>query len=145
MDKNKLSFFVLLFAFLIQTSTLSSQSLQTIQKIGIGINGLDVAVEIPIAEKITIEPAVGFGPSYDFSEDDILMGRAGFGWALLEPSVHLSTTGKFYYYRNRRILKGKSMLLNSGKFIGVKIKYVSKPLTNSLFHGKSNTLITNLN
>lgn len=37
------------------------------------------------------------------------------------------------------------MLLNSGKFIGVKIKYVSKPLTNSLFHGKSNTLITNLN
>ena len=67
MNINKLSFLVFLFVLFIQASTLSSQSLQTIQKIGIGINGLDVAMEIPLAENITIEPAVGLGPSYDIS------------------------------------------------------------------------------
>ena len=37
------------------------------------------------------------------------------------------------------------MLLNSGKFIGVKVKYVSTPLTNDEYHGQTNTLIANLN
>lgn len=145
MNKNKLSFLVLLFAFLIQAGVLHSQSLQTIQKMGLGINGLDLAVEIPLAENITIEPAIGLGPSYDFWDDEIIMGRSGFHWALLEPSVHVSAHGKFFYNRDKRIRKRKSMLLNSGKFIGVKIKYVSKPLTNDEYHGQTNTLIANLN
>ena len=66
MNKSKFSFLTLLFALLTQASTLSSQSLQTIQKMGIGINGLELAVEIPVAENITIEPTVGLGLSYDF-------------------------------------------------------------------------------
>ena len=57
MNKNKLSFFFLLFALLTQASALSSQSLQTVQKIGLGINGLELAVEIPVTENISIEPA----------------------------------------------------------------------------------------
>ncbi|NLA63072.1 MAG: hypothetical protein GX857_07625 [Bacteroidales bacterium] len=145
MNKNKLSFLVLLFTFLANAGVLHSQELQTIQKLGLGINGLDLAVEIPLAENITIEPAVGLGPSYNFWEDEIIMGRTGFGWALLEPSVHASVHGKFFYNRDKRRQKGKSMLLNSGKFIGVKIKYVSKPLTDYKYHGKANTLIANLN
>ena len=145
MNKNKLSFYVFLFALFIQSGALRSQELQTIQKLGLGINGLDLAVEIPLAENITIEPAVGLGPSYDFWDDDIIMGRTGFGWALLEPSVHASVYGKLFYNRDKRIRKRKSMLLNSGKFIGLKIKYVSTPLTNYEYHGKTNTLIANLN
>ena len=145
MNTSKLSFFVLLFGFLIQAGVLHSQSLQTIQKMGLGINGLDLAVEIPLAENITIEPAIGLGPSYDFREDDIFMGRSGSHWALLEPSVHVSAHGKFFYNRDKRIQKRKSMLLNSGKFIGVKVKYVSTPLTNDEYHGQTNTLIANLN
>lgn len=145
MNKNKLSFLVLLFALLIQTGVLYSQELQTIQKLGLGINGLDLAVEIPMAENITIEPAIGLGPSYDFYDNDIIMGRTGFGWALLEPSVHVSAHSKFFYNRDKRKRKRKSMLLNSGKFIGLKIKYVSTPLTNYEYHGKTNTLIANLN
>lgn len=72
MNKNKLSFFVLLFALFIHLGALRSQSLETIPKIGLGINGLDFSIEIPVTEKITIEPAIGFGPSYDFSDKDAL-------------------------------------------------------------------------
>lgn len=72
MNKNKMSLLVLLFALLIKTGSVSSQSLQAIPKIGLGINGLDFSIEIPVAEKITIEPAIGFGPSYDFSDKDAL-------------------------------------------------------------------------
>ena len=110
MNKNKFSFLVLLFAFFVNVGVLNAQSLETIQKLGLGINGLDLAVEIPLAEHITIEPAVGLGPSYNFWEDEIIMGRTGFGWALLEPSVHASVHGKFFYNRDKRRQKGKSMV-----------------------------------
>ena len=145
MNKNKLSFFVFLFVLLIQAGAVSSQSLQTIQKIGLGINGLEVAMEIPIAENITIEPAVGLGPSYDFRDSGSLTSRMGWHWAVLEPSVHASVYGKFFYNRDKRISKGKSMLFNSGKFIGLKVKYVSKPLTDYEYHDMDNTLLANLN
>lgn len=146
MNKNKLLFFVFLFALLIQASTLSSQSLQPIQKIGFGINGLELAVEIPLTDNITIEPAVGLGSSYDFGEDRFsFVGVMGWHWVLTEPSVHVSTYGKFFYNRDKRMRKGKSMLFNSGNFIGVKVKYVSKPLTTYEYHGQTNTLLTNLN
>ena len=108
-----------------------------------GINGLDFSIEIPVTEKITIEPAIGFGPSYDFTDKDV--GKEGWHWALLEPSVHTSIYGKFFYNRNKRMRKDRSLLFNSGNFIGAKVKYVSKPLTNDEYHGQTNTLIANLN
>lgn len=145
MNNNKLSLFVFLFALLTQTSAVSSQSLQTIPKIGIGINGLDFSVEIPVAEKITIEPAIGLGPSYDFSDKDALTKKIDWHWALLEPSLHASMYGKFFYNRDKRIRKTKSLLFNTGNFIGAKVKYVSKPLTSEEFHGQTNTFIANLN
>ena len=145
MNKNNLSFFVFLFAMLLQASALSSQSLKTVPKVGLGINGLDFSVEIPLAEKISIEPAIGFGPSYDFSDMDAVTKKMGWHYALIEPSVHASMYGKFFYNRDKRISKGKSLLFNSGKFIGMKVKYVSKPLTTEKYHGQTNTLIANLN
>ena len=72
MNKNKFSFLVFLFTLLIKTGTASSQSLHVAPKVGLGINGLDFSIEVPVAEKIAIEPAIGFGPSYDFSDKDAL-------------------------------------------------------------------------
>ena len=143
MNENKLSFFLLLFVLLTQASALSSQSLQTVPKIGLGINGLDFSIEIPVGEKIAIEPAVGFGPSYDISEWD--SNWVSYHYAIAEPSVHASVFGKLFYNRDKRMSKGKSMLFNSGKFIGAKVKYVSKPLTDYEYHDMDNTLLVNLN
>ena len=144
MNKNKLPFFVLLFALLTQASTLSSQSLQMLPKVGLGINGLDLSIEIPVTEKITIEPAVGFGPSYDFSDRDAVFSKMGKHWALSKSSVHVSANSKFFYDRERRMRKGKSLLFNSGSFIGAQVKYVTQPLTSDKFHGQSNTLLASL-
>lgn len=146
MNKNKLSLLLLLFAFLANAGVLHAQELQTIQKLGLGINGLDLAVEIPLAANITIEPAVGLGPSYDFDDrQDAITSKMGWHWALLEPSVHASVYGKFFYNRDKLMSKGKSLLFNSGMFIGAKVKYVSKPLTSDEYHGQTNNLIVNLN
>lgn len=144
MTKSKFSFLVLLLALIIHTGALHSQSLQTISTIGLGTNGLDFSIEIPVAEKFTIEPAIGLGPSYDFSDRDGVFPKLGKHWALSKPSVHVSANSKFFYDRARRLRKDKSLLFNSGSFIGVKVEYVSKPLTSDKFHGQTNTLLTML-
>ena len=144
MNKNKLSLLVLLFAFLANAGVLHSQELQMVPQIGLGTNGLDFSLEIPIAEKFTIEPAIGLGPSYDFRDRDALFSKMGKHLILSAPSVHVSANGKFFFDRERRIRKGKSLLFNSGSFIGAKVEYVSLPLTSDKFHGQSNTLITSL-
>ena len=135
MNKKKLSFILFMFALFLQAATVSSQSLQTVPKIGLGVNlwqfnGIDLAVEIPVAEKITIEPAVGFGPR---------------GWIsnLMEPSLHLSMHGKFIYNRNKLKSEGKSLLFNSGNFIGVKVRYVFKPI--NAVHSPEDAIFTTVN
>lgn len=145
MTNNKLSNFVLLLALLIHVGALHSQSLQTISTIGLGTNGLDFSIELPIAEKFTIEPAIALGPSYDFSGRDGIFPKLGTHWAMSKPSVHLSSNSKFLFDRARRLRKGKSLLFNSGSFIGVKVEYVTKPLANDKFHGQTNTLLASLN
>ena len=68
------------------------------------------------------------------------------GWELylLNSSVHAGINGKYFYNRDKRSLKGKSVRLNSGHFLGVKAKYVSPPLTHAI-HFNHNVLLTNLN
>jgi hypothetical protein len=139
METKKLLFRYFLFCSLFITNTLYSQELQTVSRIGLGINGLDLAVELPIAKKITIEPSIGLGPSYDFGEGEALTFRMDWHWTLLNPSVHLGVNGKFIYNH-----KSEPKLFNSGNFIGLKVKYVSKPLTDEI-HYLTNTLLTNLN
>lgn len=144
MNKKRLLFVSCLVALFLHNSMIFSQELEKIQRVAFGINGLDASIEIPVAEKITIEPMVGFGPSYRFYDGGYLTASMGWQWALLEPSIHAGVYGKYFYSRDRRILKGKSVRLNSGHFFGVKAKYVSKPLTNA-FHTLHNVVLTNVN
>ena len=144
MNKHKLSFFVFLFALLIHAGALRSQGLQMVPQVGLGTNGLEFSIEIPVAEKFTIEPAIGFGPSYDFRDRDALFSKMGKHLIFSAPSVHVSANGKFFFDRERRMRKGKSLLFNSGSFIGAKVEYITQPLTSDKFHGQSNTLITSL-
>ncbi len=124
--------------------TASSQELGTYQKIELGINGLGMSIETPISKRIALESTIGLGPSYDmYGDGEALTDKIGWGWALAEPSFHGSVYGKFFYSRNRRAERGKSLRLNSGNFIGVKVKYISKSLSEPQFY--SNTLLANLN
>lgn len=145
MSKNKLPFFILLLTLLIHAVALHSQRLHILPTIGLGSKGIDFSIEIPIAKKFIIEPAIGLGQSYDFSDRDGVFPKLGTHWALSKPSVHLSANSKFFFDRARRLRKGKSLLFNSGSFIGAKVEYVTKPLTNDKFHGQTNTLLASLN
>lgn len=117
--------------------SLLSQELQTLKKVEAGINGLAYSWEIPATEKITIEPAIGLGQSCNITSKMIWY------WDLLDPSLHISAYGKLFYNRDKRLEKGKSLLNNSGHFIGIKIKYVSTPYWYPEYF--SNTLLTNFN
>ncbi len=145
MRKYNLPFFILLFNLLIHAEGLHSQGLQMLPTVGLGSKGIDFSIEIPVAKKFIIEPAIGLGQSYDFSNRDGMFPKLGTHWALSKPSVHLSVNSKFFYDRARRLRKGKSLLFNSGSFIGAKVEYVTKPLTNDKFHGQTNTLLASLN
>ena len=142
MGKNKFSFFILLFFLLVQANILRSQSLQTIPKIGLGINGVDFSIEIPVDKKITIEPAVGVGPTYKKTDWDEYVPPSN-EISYFDQGLHVSMYGKYLYNRNRRLNKGKSLHLNSGNFIGMKVWYVSKPFNNEEY--LYNTILVNLN
>lgn len=138
----RVAFIVILLFF---NLSLFSQQTGTFQKLDLGINGLSMSLEIPLADKITVEPAIGLGPSYDLhnSGESGLTDKMDWHWTLLEPSFHASVYGKFFYNRNARIAKKKSLRFNSGNYIGLKVKYVSKELSSD-YHLYSNTLLLNL-
>lgn len=133
-----------LIVFVIFSNIASAQDFGTFTKVEVGINGLGVALEMPVADRFTIEPAIGVGASYDLDKsDDSLTGKMGWHWAILEPSFHGSVYGKYFYNKAKRANKNKSLWINSGNFIGVKVKYVSKSLSSPQYY--SNTILTNLN
>lgn len=133
----------ILFLIVLSAYTLAV-SAQTYQKLEAGINGIGVSLEMPVSHKITIEPFIGLGPSYYIHNNNYELSKEiRYSWALLEPSFHGSVYAKYFYSKNSRIEKGKSLLFNSGNFIGVKVKYVSKTLSIPQYY--CNTLILNLN
>lgn len=132
-----------IFMFFAMSNVVSAQGFGTFSKVEAGINGIGLALEMPISNKITIEPAIGFGPSYDMADDNSLTGKMGWHWALLEPSFHGSVYGKYFYDKTKRGKKNKSLWLNSGNFIGLKVKYVSRSLSSPQYY--SNTILANLN
>ncbi|NDV59954.1 hypothetical protein [Bacteroides sp. 519] len=134
---------IFLILFISVFNSLFSQDLGTYQKVEAGINGFAISLETPISSKMTFEGAIGVGPSYDLYDGDGLLDNMDWHWALLEPSFHASVYGKYFYNRDKRAAKGKSLLLNSGNFFGVKVKYVSKSLSDPQYY--SNTLLINLN
>lgn len=77
MRKYNLPFFILLFNLLIHAKGLHSQGLQMLPTVGLGSKGIDFSIEIPIAKKFIIEPAIGLGQSYDFSNRDGMFPKLG--------------------------------------------------------------------
>lgn len=140
----KIKLLLLVISTLCYPLLLVSQELGTFHKVTIGINGLHTAVELPIGNKFTLEPAVGFGPSYTVDTNySALTDKIGWHWAVFNPSFHASLHAKYIYNRNRRAAKNRSLLLNSGNYLGIKVKYVSRALSSNKTY--NNTLLTSIN
>jgi hypothetical protein len=99
-------------------------ALRTVARIDLGLQGLGISLEVPVSRKYTIEFSGGLGGGYDLSD-----GSFSYDWGLLNPCAYLSVNGRYYYNRDRRAAKGKSLLLNAGDYFGVRLKYTSPEIT----------------
>jgi len=98
----------------------SDTRLSSLTKIDLGLQGIGFTYEANLSKKLTVDLSGGAGGGYDIAE-----GYLNYKLDLLKPALYFSLTPKYFYNRNARSLKGKSTLLNSGNYIGVRLKYVT--------------------
>jgi hypothetical protein len=78
----------------------------------------------------------GLGAGYNIGDHSY-----HYSWVLNDPAFYASVKGKFFYNRENRAEKGKGVFMNSGNFVGLRVKYASPGL---LFNNNFNTLLTNV-
>jgi hypothetical protein len=69
---------------------------------------------------MTTDFSLGAGGGYSVAE-----GNIDYQWQIFNPAFYFSATPKFFYNRQKRIEKGKSVKLNSGNYIGLRVKYTT--------------------
>ena len=101
-------------------STASVTNISSLTKVDFGFQGLGFTYEPRLCSKVTVDLSAGAGGGYDIAE-----GYLNYKLELRKPAFYFSVTPKYFYNRNSRSLQGKSTLLNSGNYIGVRLKYVT--------------------
>ena len=100
--------------------TSSDSKLSSLTKVDFGLQGIGFTYEPRISKKMTIDLSAGAGGGYDIAE-----GYLNYKVELRKPAFYFSLTPKYFYNRNSRSLQGKTTLLNSGNYIGLRLKYVT--------------------
>jgi hypothetical protein len=90
--------------------------LSSLAKIDLGLQGIGFTYEPRISNTLTIDLSAGFGGGYDISEESI-------EYKFLEPALYFSATPKYFYNLQKRINNGKTVLHNSGNYIGLRFTY----------------------
>ena len=118
-------------------STSADTRLSTLTKLDFGLQGIGFTYEPKLSNKITVDLSLGAGGGYDIAE-----GYLNYRLELLHPAFYFSLTPKYYFNRNSRNNKGKTTLLNSGNYIGVRLKYVTPNNRGNDF--TRNSILTNI-
>ena len=98
----------------------SETNLTNLTKVDLGFQGIGFTYEPRLSNKVTVDLSAGAGGGYDIAE-----GYLNYKLELRKPAFYFSVTPKYFYNRNSRNLQGKSTLLNSGNYIGLRLKYVT--------------------
>jgi hypothetical protein len=106
-------------------------------KLDFGLQGIGFTYEPRLSNKITVDLSLGAGGGYDIAE-----GYLNYRSELLHPAFYFSVTPKYYFNRNSRNIKRKTTLLNSGNYIGVRLKYVTPNNRGNDF--TRNSILTNI-
>ena len=101
-------------------NTASENKLLSLTKVDLGFKGIGFTYEPRLSNKMTVDLSLGAGGGYDIAE-----GYLNYKLELRKPAFYFSITPKYFYNRNSRSLQGKSLLLNSGNYIGLGLKYVT--------------------
>ncbi|MDB5230237.1 MAG: hypothetical protein JWN76_1042 [Chitinophagaceae bacterium] len=81
---------------------------------------LGFTYERRLFNKVTADLSAGAGGGYDIGEGDF-----NYDLVLLKPAFYFSLTPKYFYKRDARSRNGKNTSLNSGNYIGFRLKYVT--------------------
>jgi hypothetical protein len=111
--------------FLTAQNNTSSTDVRTLTKLDIGFQGVGFSVEPKISHNTTIDVALGAGGFYEVWRDNFK-----YEWNFTDPAFYASITPKFYYNRTKRLRQGKTTNLNSGNYIGIRIKYTTGSIIN---------------
>jgi hypothetical protein len=114
-----------------QTSK-SDLKLSSMTKLDLGLQGIGLTYEPGLSNKITADISAGTSGGYDIAE-----GSISYSIAFFKPAFYFSLTPKYFYNRQTRIFKGKTTTLNSGNYIGLRLKYVTPNGRQSDFTRKS--------
>ena len=98
----------------------STRILSNLVKLDLGLQGVGLTYEPRLSHKLTIDLSAGAGGGYDIAESSL-----NYNLNIGRPAFYFSLTPKYYYNLNKRILKGKNTLLNSGNYIGFRVKGVT--------------------
>jgi len=100
--------------------TKNETDLKSLTKLDLGLQGIGVTFEPRIGRTLTTEFSAGVGGGYSIGEESL-----DYEWQIFNPAFYFSATPKFFYNRQKRIEKGKSAKLNSGNYIGLRVKYTT--------------------
>ena len=120
--KQTFTLFLLFYASLLfAQNRITETNLEKLIKLDLGLRGVGVTYEPRLSNKMTMELSGGIGGGYDVSFQEFT-----YYWNLLDPALYIVINPKYYYNRNKRLAKGKSIDLNTGNYIGLGIKYTSR-------------------
>jgi len=103
----------------------SAAKLQPLTKLNLELQGVSLTVEPKLGNSATIDLSAGIGTG----GYDIWTNSLTYYVNPLAPTGFVSISPKFYYNRNKRAVKGKPVELNAGNYIGLRIKYTTKSIT----------------
>ena len=104
-----------------RTSRYPSQaSLRGVRKIDLSGQGIAFSIEPKLGDRTLLDLSLGIGGGYD------VMDRVRYRWDINNPALHLSISPKFFYNREQRVRKSKLSHLNSGNYVGVRVKYITR-------------------
>ncbi len=118
MKKNNLVLFLLVHqAISFGQPAPSKQTVSTLGKFDMGLQGIGLTYEPRIGHAMTTELSLGAGGGY-------YIDQFTFAYHLSNPALYFSVTPKYFYNIKKRINKGKRFQNNSGNYVGARLKYV---------------------
>lgn len=109
---------IFIFCILLVNSLLSQQTYSSLSKVELGGQGIELGYSHLISNSTFIDVSGGVGAGYN--ADD---GLAEYVFSLGKPIPFLKTSINYFYNKEKRLAKGKSIKNNSGNFLGFQMKY----------------------
>ena len=91
-------------------------TLSSLAKIDLGLQGIGFTYEARISNHLTTDLSAGIGGGYNIAEGSI-------EYELLKPALYVSVTPKYFYNLDKRLARGKTLLYNSGNYIGARFTF----------------------